>query len=96
MGPPTPGGVTDGEGVPIAPAPKNLSPPPAHRRLDLALSFSFKTGQAEHLLKASIYNLYSRKNVAFYRANYNDVGQRNLDPVHLFGVMPGLFYGVKF
>jgi hypothetical protein len=95
-GSPNPQVITDSEGEPIDPGTKNRFRSTAYHRLDLALSFSFKTGRAEHLVKASIYNLYNRKNVAFYRANYNDVGQRNLDPVHLFGVMPGLFYGVKF
>lgn len=68
-----------------------------YHRLDLALSFTAKTGRLEHQLKFSIFNAYNRKNVAFYTLEYDEVGNiKGTRPIYLFPAMLGLYYGVKF
>jgi hypothetical protein len=67
-----------------------------YHRLDLALSFTAKTGRWEHQVKLSVFNAYNHKNVAYYTLEYDEFGNVSARPVYLFPAMFGLFYGVKF
>lgn len=49
-----------------APGEKNQARSIAYHRLDINLSYRFQTGKASHQVKAGLYNMYNRKNVAFY------------------------------
>lgn len=69
----------------------------AYHRLDLALSFTAKTGRLEHQVKLSVFNVYNHKNVAFYTFEYDEFGNiKGTRPIYLFPAMLGLYYGVKF
>ncbi|MBK9014044.1 MAG: hypothetical protein IPM82_08115 [Saprospiraceae bacterium] len=88
--------LTDEGNVSAPPGQTNSLRGTPYHRLDLALSFSVKTGRLEHQLKASVFNAYNRKNVAFYTIDYDPLGNPALKPVHLFPMMPGVYYGVRF
>ncbi|MBI1226968.1 MAG: TonB-dependent receptor plug domain-containing protein [Bacteroidetes bacterium] len=88
--------ITDEGKVESPPGQTNTLRSSPYHRLDLALSFSMKTGRLEHQLKASVFNAYNRKNVAFYTVDYDFNGNQSLKPVYIFPTMLGLFYGVKF
>lgn len=96
-GSPNPKATDDGGGGSPFPGELNSQRSTSYHRLDLALSFTVKTGKLEHQLKASAYNAYNRKNVAFYTFRYDKDGNPlGLEPVYLFGFMPGIYYGIKF
>jgi hypothetical protein len=67
-----------------------------YHRLDLALGWSLKRPRFEHAIKLNVYNVYSRKNVAYYEEYYLDNDKYELRPVWLFPIMPGAHYEVKF
>ena len=64
-----------------------------YHRLDIGLSFIKKMKRWEHTFKLSAYNVYNRKNPAFFRQTSQNGQPR---PVYLLGVIPGIYYGVKF
>lgn len=100
-GSPQPRLYTDEDAVPGEPSSsENLLPYPfrqperlaPYHRLDLSAAYSFKGKFLEHTFKLSAYNLYDRKNVAFYR--FSSSGQPA--PVRMLPRLWGVFYGVKF
>jgi len=96
-GSPNPKMTDNGGGESPFPGGLNSQRSTPYHRLDLAISFTAKTGRLEHQLKASVYNAYNRQNVAFYAFKYDEQGNPlELQPVYLFGFMPGLNYGIKF
>ncbi|MBK8565217.1 MAG: TonB-dependent receptor plug domain-containing protein [Saprospiraceae bacterium] len=88
--------VTDEGPVEAPPGEVNSIRSSANHRLDLSLLYTIKKGRWEQRLKASVYNAYNRKNVAFYSYKYDINGNYSLEPVHLFGIRPGVSYEVKF
>ena len=91
--------------------PENLTTPPPlepyhqrpalrsdpYHRLDVAISYSLKKKKFEHTFKASIYNVYGRKNPAFYQQDFEpETGNFIYEPVNLLPFMPGVYYGVRF
>ncbi len=68
-----------------------------YHRLDFALSYSLKRKKSEHSFKVSMYNVYSRRNPAFYRLSYQPGSQSfRSREVSLLPAMPGVYYGIKF
>ncbi|MCB0519368.1 MAG: TonB-dependent receptor [Lewinellaceae bacterium] len=96
FGSPNPQLLSEAEGDVPPPGTKNRLRSTAYHRLDLALSYTLALGWAEHTLKAGVYNVYDRKNVAFYQVDIDRMGNRVLKPVYLFGAMPGISYALKF
>lgn len=95
-GSPNPKLLDSGTGLPTPPGQANSLRGEAYHRLDLALSFFLKRGKWEHHLKLSAFNAYNRRNTAFYKLWIDENFNYQYQPVHLFGFMPGLFYGVRF
>ena len=77
--------------IPAFPYRSSIRSTPYHR-LDLALSFHLKKKRSAHRFKISLFNVYNRKNVAFYR-RFSTADQ---EPVSLLSITPGLSYGVEF
>ncbi|MEO1259397.1 MAG: TonB-dependent receptor [Bacteroidota bacterium] len=72
---------------------RNANRIPPYHRLDIGLSFIKKMKRWEHTFKLSAYNIYNRENPAFFRKT----GQEEIPiPVNLIGIVPGIYYGLKF
>ncbi|MEM8907522.1 MAG: hypothetical protein AAGD05_06725, partial [Bacteroidota bacterium] len=76
--------------------PRNNVRSTANHRLDLSLSYQLQQPLLQHQLKLSIYNVYNRKNIAFYRLNALSPENFNLEPIHIMPLMPSLQYRLKF
>ncbi len=86
--------------TPDTPEPYHLRPAlrsePYHR-LDVAVSYFLKKKKFEHTFKVNIYNVYDRKNPAFYQQDFQpENGGITSKPVNLLPFMPGVYYGVRF
>lgn len=68
----------------------------ANHRLDLSLSYRLKAKRFDHDFKLSIYNVYNRKNIAFYRVSYSFDESIEVTEVHLLPIMPSLQYRISF
>jgi hypothetical protein len=88
--------ATDEGPVPAPPGEVNVLRGSANHRLDLSLLWTIRKGRWEQRLKASVYNAYNRKNVAFYSYRFDVNGNYSLEPVHLLGIRPGVSYEVRF
>jgi hypothetical protein len=88
--------ATDEGPVEAPPGEANSIRGSANHRLDLSLLYTIRKGKWEQRLKASVYNAYNRKNVAFYSYRFDVNGNYSLEPVHLLGIRPGVSYEVRF
>ncbi len=79
---------------PNPPGEKNSKRSQDYHRLDLALSYGFTSKGLRHRLKASVYNVYNRRNVAFHQTV--DVDAKIVEPVSFLPVLPGVGYELGF
>lgn len=69
---------------------------PAYHRLDLGFNWHKKTKWGERTWNISVYNAYSRQNPFFLYLNTNSDGQRRINQVSLFPIIPSISYQFKF
>lgn len=69
---------------------------PAYHRLDLGLTWHKKTNWGEASWNLSVYNAYSRQNPFFLYLSSNGRGERRVNQVSLFPIIPSLSYQFKF
>jgi outer membrane cobalamin receptor len=78
-------------------------PGTAYHRLDLSLTYNFKTAHRESNLNLSIYNVYNRHNAfsVYFREKKDDSGsgnQKGIEVVklYLFPIVPSITYNINF
>jgi len=89
----------DREDIPWLPSDlgkENLVKSRANHRLDVALTYQINKGSWEHQLKLGAYNLYDRKNTAFYKFSRRANGELIERPVSLLPFIPSLSYSLRF
>ena len=69
---------------------------PAYHRLDLGFNWHKKTKWGERTWNISVYNAYSRQNPFFLYLSQNNLGQRRINQVSLFPIIPSISYQFKF
>jgi len=69
---------------------------PAYHRLDLGFNWHYKTKWGEASWNISVYNAYSRQNPFFLYLSTNYEGQRKVNQVSLFPIIPSVSYQFKF
>ncbi|NLA23720.1 MAG: TonB-dependent receptor plug domain-containing protein [Bacteroidales bacterium] len=69
---------------------------PAYHRLDLSANFHKKIKIGERTWSVGLYNAYSRQNPFYLYFGHNNFGQRVLNQVSLFPIIPSVRYSVKF
>jgi len=69
---------------------------PAYHRLDIGFNWHKKTKWGERTWNISVYNAYSRQNPFFLYLNQNYLGQRRINQVSLFPIIPSISYQFKF
>lgn len=68
----------------------------AYHRLDISAGYSLKTNRFQHNFKAGFYNLYNRKNFAYYRIDIDKDGNVNYPPVYGIPFRPSISYQLKY
>jgi outer membrane receptor for ferrienterochelin and colicin len=66
-----------------------------YHRLDLNASYTLQSGKVSHMIMASIYNVYGRRNPYYLEFGFAG-NQKALKQVSLFPVMPSISYTLKF
>lgn len=66
-----------------------------YHRLDLNASYILQSGKVSHMIMASIYNVYGRRNPFYLEFGFAG-NQKALKQVSLFPVMPSISYTLKF
>tara|TARA_Y100001978_G_scaffold202361_2_gene223244 strand:+ start:688 stop:3021 length:2334 start_codon:yes stop_codon:yes gene_type:complete len=69
---------------------------PAYHRLDLGFNWHVKTKWGQSTWNVSVYNAYSRQNPFFLYLNQNSNGERRINQVSLFPIIPSISYQFKF
>lgn len=69
---------------------------PAYHRLDLGFNWHYKTKWGEASWNISLYNAYSRQNPFFLYLSSNYEGERRVNQVSLFPIIPSVSYQFKF
>lgn len=69
---------------------------PAYHRLDVGLNWHTKTSWGESTWNISVYNAYSRQNPFFLYLSRNSNGDRRINQVSLFPIIPSISYQFKF
>ncbi len=69
---------------------------PAYHRMDIGFNWHKKTSWGERTWNISIYNLYSRNNPFYLYLSQNFDGQRRVNQVSLFPIIPSISYQFKF
>jgi len=72
-----------------------LRMPPYHR-MDIGFNWHKKTSWGERTWNISVYNAYSRQNPFFLYLSQNGNGERRLNQVSLFPIIPSISYQFKF
>lgn len=65
-------------------------------RLDLSLRYEVTKKYGSHSLKLGIYNVTNRKNVAFYKVDFNDSQLTQSTPIHALTLLPTLSYTFRY
>lgn len=74
------------------PGQKNQVRSPAYHRLDINLTYRATTGPLRHRFKVGVYNVYDRKNIAYYQQDSDG----NLEAVKAVGLTPSVQYEIRF
>lgn len=69
---------------------------PAYHRLDLGFNWHKKTKWGQRTWNISVYNAYSRQNPFFLYLSQNSNGERRINQVSLFPIIPSISYQFKF
>lgn len=69
---------------------------PAYHRLDLGFNWHYETRWGEASWNLSVYNAYSRQNPFFLYLSSNNEGERKVNQVSLFPIIPSVSYQFKF
>ncbi len=69
---------------------------PAYHRMDLGFNWHKKTSWGERTWNISIYNVYSRNNPFFLYISENFQGDKRVNQVSLFPIIPSISYQFKF
>jgi outer membrane receptor for ferrienterochelin and colicin len=69
---------------------------PAYHRLDLGFNWHYATRWGEASWNLSVYNAYSRQNPFFLYLSSNSLGERKVNQVSLFPIIPSVSYQFKF
>jgi hypothetical protein len=69
---------------------------PAYHRLDIGFNWHKKTKWGQRTWNISVYNAYSRQNPFFLYLSQNELGQRRINQVSLFPIIPSISYQFKF
>ncbi len=69
---------------------------PAYHRLDLGFNWHYKTNWGEASWNVSVYNAYSRQNPFFLYLSNDYLGNRTVNQVSLFPIIPSISYQFKF
>lgn len=75
---------------------RNSSRLPNYHRLDVAVSFVKQKKRAERTFSVSIYNVYNRRNPFYYYIAGDTNGQKYIEGLNLFPIIPSFRYSVKF
>jgi outer membrane receptor for ferrienterochelin and colicin len=67
-----------------------------YHRLDLGLKYNFGKRKLRHYLKAGVYNLYNRKNIAYNQLSTSLFEEKEINAISILGVQPSLGYSLKF
>lgn len=89
----------DREDIPWLPSDlgkENLVKAKANHRLDISLTYQLAKGDWHHQLKVGGYNVYDRKNAAFYKFSRKANGDLVEIPVSLLPFIPSLSYSLRF
>lgn len=85
------------QGINQHPVPTNLSEFLSdYHRLDLDLNYKFRSRKFAHSFNVGAYNVYNRKNLAYYRIDINADGQVSFLPVNGISFRPSFSYQLKF
>ncbi|PTM05219.1 MAG: TonB-dependent receptor [Bacteroidetes bacterium] len=69
---------------------------PAYHRLDLGFNWHYATKWGEASWNISLYNAYNRQNPFFLYLSTNNAGERKVNQVSLFPIIPSVSYQFKF
>ncbi len=69
---------------------------PSYHRLDIGFNWHKKTSWGERTWNISVYNAYSRENPFFLYLSENNLGERRINQVSLFPIIPSISYQFKF
>jgi hypothetical protein len=69
---------------------------PAYHRLDIGFNWHVPTKWGESTWNLSFYNAYSRQNPFYLYLSENSAGQKRINQVSLFPIIPSLSYQFKF
>ncbi len=78
------------------PGDKNEKRSNAYHRLDLNLKYLLPGKNIQHHFKLGVYNLYNRRNTAFYQLDFDDDEVIDLRPIHLLPILPSFSYEIQF
>ncbi len=67
-----------------------------YHRLDLNLSYQYRTKKLSHLFKIGAYNVYNRQNIAYYRLDFDINGNEAYLPVYGLSFRPSFSYTLRF
>lgn len=68
---------------------------PAIHRLDLGVTYSFRTGKLEHKINLSVYNVYNRQNISNIYWGYEIDKKPVLKGICLLPILPSISYTLK-
>lgn len=68
---------------------------PAIHRLDLGVTYSFKTGKLENKINLSVYNVYNRQNISNVYWGYEIDAKPVLKGICLLPILPSISYTLK-
>lgn len=69
---------------------------PAYHRFDLGLNFHKETSWGRRTWNISIYNLYNRRNPFYLYITQNREGEKKVNQVSLFPIIPSISYSFQF
>ena len=67
-----------------------------YHRLDVGLSYKFRTNNVKHRIKLGCYNIYNRENIAYYKFNLDDEDGDLIQPVNSIPFIPSIYYSISF
>ena len=76
---------------------KNQKRSEAYHRMDLDLSYRLDLPRFKHQFKCGVYNVYNRKNIAYYEADIDDEEEIiGTNPVSALPLLPSFSYSLNF